>query len=721
MAKPKPKRLPRLVWPGLPGLILILAGVDALALWGGTLPVWLARSLWGVAAVAATVLLRVVLGPLFGPVLFYDLLRATRRGRYALLRCLYGAALLVMLFAFYSRWCDSIWDVFALEHINRHDAPRFAEEFFHAFISVQYVTVALLTPALTAGALAEEKERRTLEFLFTTELRNREIVLGKLASRLALLALLVLVGLPVLGLLQFLGGVDPNLVLAGFAATGVTVLSLAGLSIFNSAYSRKPVTAIFLTYLEAGAYLVISYIAVWAATGQRPDDPPPSMGAVPPTGIVLDCFTAGNIWLAILKLFPPVPAWMVGMPPAPTTPMAALPKVLAGYCTFHGLVAVVAVLAAILPLRVWNRWQASGRSRRAFVLGLAQTRLPRVSDRPMVWKEVFAEPIFRFNRAGLVVVGTFVAMCLILGVFFVILAFAAGFLLGDLDRAMNMVARYLGTFVACLLLAGVAVRAAGCISGERERRTLDSLLSSPLTNQEILWAKWLGSVTCGRRVWWYLAAVWLVAALTSGLHPLALPLLVAAWAVYAMFLASLGVWLSLVSRNSLRATVWTVVTMLACCIGPWLLGFVSRIVLALFYPIHGPSGLYSTPGRMPPSVQPTAEPAVWLGDVLPLLAPPSTLNFLAFYGRDFDPTLLLVLDNSNSMAGAPSSYPIAGGGGVTGLWVRILAVVLTLVLYGLAAAVLWGLARARFARMTGRVSGGQRRPVVGKAMPGGWG
>src|SRR6266849_2745756 len=166
MAKPKPKRLPQLVWPGIPGLILILAGVDALALWGGLLPVWATRSLWGAVAVASVVLLRIVLGPLFGPVLFYDLLRATRRGRYVWLRCVYGAVLLIMLFVFYYNWSGSIWDVFALEHVARNEAARFAEEFFHAFISVQFVTVVLLTPALTAGALAEEKERRTLEFLF---------------------------------------------------------------------------------------------------------------------------------------------------------------------------------------------------------------------------------------------------------------------------------------------------------------------------------------------------------------------------------------------------------------------------------------------------------------------------------------------------------------------------------------------------------------------------
>ena len=44
--------------------------------------------------------------------------------------------------------------------------------------------ILLLTPAYTAGAVAEEKERRTLEFILATDLRNREIILGKVLSRL---------------------------------------------------------------------------------------------------------------------------------------------------------------------------------------------------------------------------------------------------------------------------------------------------------------------------------------------------------------------------------------------------------------------------------------------------------------------------------------------------------------------------------------------------------
>ena len=69
---------------------------------------------------------------------------------------------------------------------------------------------------------------------------------------------MVLTGLPILSILQFLGGVDPNLVLATFAVTAMTIVGLAGFSIYCSATCRRPREAIMLSYLA-----VVLYFAVW--------------------------------------------------------------------------------------------------------------------------------------------------------------------------------------------------------------------------------------------------------------------------------------------------------------------------------------------------------------------------------------------------------------------------------------------------------------------------
>src|SRR5262249_5401462 len=190
------------------------------------------------------------------PVLFYDLVRAARRRRHFLFRGLYTVCLLLLLC-----WVWWAWTVnrpYTGEGLQAQEASAFATSFFYTFMIAQFVILAVLTPAYTAGAIAEEKDRKTLEFILATDLRDREIVLGKLTARLANLGGLLLAGLPVLGFLQFLGGVDPALVVAGFLATVLTVVSLGALGICNSVLLRKPREAILFTYVAAAAYLLLS-------------------------------------------------------------------------------------------------------------------------------------------------------------------------------------------------------------------------------------------------------------------------------------------------------------------------------------------------------------------------------------------------------------------------------------------------------------------------------
>ena len=118
---------------------------------------------------------------------------------------------------------------------------------------MQYLAVFLLTPIYTAGVIAEEKDRRTLDLLLTTRLTNREIVAGLLASRLATLGLIFLTILPVLSLMEFLGGVDPKLVLAGFLITGAAVITNGSMCMLVSLFFSVVANSLSLGCLEVSA------------------------------------------------------------------------------------------------------------------------------------------------------------------------------------------------------------------------------------------------------------------------------------------------------------------------------------------------------------------------------------------------------------------------------------------------------------------------------------
>ena len=96
---------------------------------------------------------------------------------------------------------------------------------------------------------------------------------------------------------------------------------------------------------------------------------------------------------------------------------------------------------------------------------------------------------------------------------------------------------------------GVAVNAAQSIRLERERETFDSLLTTPLSSEDILYGKWLGAILSVRRMLPWLGFIWGLGVLGGGLNPLAVPLLVLTWCVYAAAMASLGLWFSLVSQH----------------------------------------------------------------------------------------------------------------------------------------------------------------------------
>ncbi len=594
------------------GLALLVAA-GGILWYGSRLDLSYQVLLWGLWGAAWAVVLRRGLVKLFGPVLFYDLLRIARRSRYAFLRGAYAVFLLATLLLVYLNFHEDAWR----GEIQARRMAQFAESFFFTFMSIQFVTVCLLTPAYTAGAVAEEKERKTLEFLLATDLHNREIILSKQLSRLGNMVLLVLTGLPILAMTQFLGGVDPDLVLIGFAATGLTMAGLGSLSILCSVYARRPRNAIMLTYLTMLAYVCVSGMAS-ILTNSFPSAVafPLWFGANPLTlNDVVEAVSVANPFVIVVRM---ESVFSGGQPLA-----KFVEEAFREYALFYGVVTLVCTVWSVLRLRAVALRQASGPARAIARRGRWRER-PPVSDRPMVWKEVRVEPGLQLNWVGRIAIGLLVVVSFIPPVWIVLESWNASdptSLLGPgrwTSWAINSWVRSVGTLVACLTLLGVAFRASGSIIGERDRQTLDGLLTSPLDSNEILHGKWIGSILSVRWGWVWLGLIWGVAIVTGGMHFLALPLLIIAWFVFAGFLAALGLWYSVVSRTTLRANLWTLVAALVLSFGHWL----PWITCCLpFQMAGGGDGL--------------AHMAMFQSTAL---TPPFTLGWLAFHGEEFRET-----------------------------------------------------------------------------------
>ncbi len=620
-------------------------------------PVPLMFSLWGLWLLIVLVLMRLGQLKLLGPVLFYDMIRSARRSRYFLLRGFYSLVLLLVLFF--------VWMSVPAQNISaRERSSRLAMDYFEIFSIVQLVAVALLTPAYMAGAISEEKDRKTLEFLLATDLRNREIVFSKFLSRFAHLLLFMLTGLPILSLLQFLGGIDPNLVFAGFVFTMLTVIGIGGMSILNSAIYKRPRDSIAISYLFMIAYVVITCLLfMYQAPAVFRGWPPPA----PANGEeqFFEILYIGNPVVLLTSVYQ---SGVRG------TLSGDLPGLMADYALFYGGVAVFSIAWSIARLRGIALRQTFSKVK----LSQQAKERPPVGELPMLWKEIHVEGSLRLNWLAWILM-----LLLVLGTFanpfiWFVERTITGFGWNEqhnLAEEVNLWVRIAGTGVACMTILGVAIRAANSIGNERERQTMDGLLSTPLESTNILWAKFVGSLCSVRLGWVWLGSIYTVALVLGGLHLFALPIVLTTWFVFSSVAAMIGLGFSMGAHGTLRATVYTVLTCVILGVGHWLLWFCCGPIL-FFSGTSGDGAKYLVQFQMG-------------------VTPPVMLFFLSFFGDE-----------------------LAAGTGET-FWREMIGFsVFGLFLWTLAALFYWnGILVPRFRKITGRDQGEEVEGKAGRAQP----
>jgi ABC-type transport system involved in multi-copper enzyme maturation permease subunit len=114
--------------------------------------------------------------------------------------------------------------------------------------TVQAILIALITPALTSGALTIEREQRSYEMLVLSRLRPFEVVWGKLAAALAFVALLLTSSLPLVSLSFFFGGVSPGELFFTYLTLGLAAFAYGAMGILWSALVPRTASATVLAY-----------------------------------------------------------------------------------------------------------------------------------------------------------------------------------------------------------------------------------------------------------------------------------------------------------------------------------------------------------------------------------------------------------------------------------------------------------------------------------------
>jgi ABC-type transport system involved in multi-copper enzyme maturation permease subunit len=130
------------------------------------------------------------------------------------------------------------------------------------FFVGQYVLASLMAPSFAAGSITGEKEQHTYEMLLASPLRPAAIVLGKLIAALTHLAVLIFASLPIVMLCLPLGGVHVSELLAAYLGLILSVITFGMISVACSAFFQRTSAALVVSYLLILPLVIIGAI-VW--------------------------------------------------------------------------------------------------------------------------------------------------------------------------------------------------------------------------------------------------------------------------------------------------------------------------------------------------------------------------------------------------------------------------------------------------------------------------
>lgn len=137
----------------------------------------------------------------------------------------------------------------AQQKLDLSQRPEDAARLVGLFFLGQYLLMALMVPAFAGGALTGEKERRTYEMLLASPLRPGAIVLGKLLASLCHLGVLAFCSLPIVMLCLPLGGMSFWEVLATYVAMASSVITFAMICLAAGSYFARTIAALVVSYL----------------------------------------------------------------------------------------------------------------------------------------------------------------------------------------------------------------------------------------------------------------------------------------------------------------------------------------------------------------------------------------------------------------------------------------------------------------------------------------
>ncbi len=394
---------------------------------------------------------------MLGPIFIREWLTLPRRSRHYFTRTLYLGGLWILLL--------TIWQTAVGWKYNATlgDLARFGLIAFQILAHVQLTLLLFFSALSAASTISLEKDRRTFLLLLLTDLRNYEIVLGKLFGSLLQIFLMLLGSIPVFAILMLLGGIDPAQIAEVTLILATTSLAAGSLGGLVALWRDKTFQALAMTVL----FLVLYFCLVEAIPAL-----PLVVGEVDPA-VLHDCQTALSPRAALEDVF--------GSPSEDARFYATL--------RFGGAMLALSALLngwGIVRLRVWNPSGEPIMQRE--VVGATPAEPDRIHAAPGKARPVWANPILwreiatrAYGRRPL----------LVKTAYFVVLGLVAYYAFGVMEPR-EWAAAFGLVPIGILSLLLISAQSVTSITSERDLGSLDLLVITDITPKEFILGKIFG-------------------------------------------------------------------------------------------------------------------------------------------------------------------------------------------------------------------------------------
>lgn len=434
------------------------------------------------------------------------------------------------------------------------------QSIFGSSLFMMSVGIILLCPALTAGAIAGDRERKIWYDLMNSPLSGWSIVLGKMCGRLATVFAWILVVLPVWAILGLVGGLDPELVLFSFMTLFFYGWLYAAIGLFASVITSRTRDALGL------ATSIVILLLIAPAVGEFPKELTDSRAILSITD-----FTHS------LVIFNP----FITTPFGPNGKMShEYPVIFTIILSGPILTWICGILLRPVSQHLENKTVQKTGQIKDHVNDLQRKDAYHKSDRNYKYIQFLYSPLAikersvrSGSRLGRFMKNLVVLLVLSVGGYYLLIGFLDAIQETNqyginsssrLERdQFRIVVCIISGTAHCVLMYAFMIGVSSRILSEKESDTWLTLLSTPVEASEILSSKAIATVWDWRLSIAFVLISWLLASISIAINPIFILITAIIWSVQLVFFLILGLRFGMTSKSFQSAALKS--------IGTWIL------------------------------------------------------------------------------------------------------------------------------------------------------